>query len=86
MNISKSQKLRDRTRRCSQRHLAKVGELGSRPMTRFDGANLLKRRLKDAGIVGDLGLLPPLLQGDRHYELSGERRDSGGRSADCRPR
>jgi Phage integrase family len=33
--------------------LGKSRELGSRPMTRFDGANLLKRRLRDAGIVGD---------------------------------
>ena len=33
--------------------LGKSRELGSRPMTRFDGANLLKRRLKDAGIVAD---------------------------------
>ena len=33
--------------------LGKSRELGSRPMTRFDAANLLKRRLKDAGIVGD---------------------------------
>src|SRR5258707_4754233 len=33
--------------------LGKSRELGCRPMTRFDGANLLKRRLKDAGIIGD---------------------------------
>ena len=33
--------------------LGKSRELGSRQMTRFDGANLLKRRLRDAGIVGD---------------------------------
>ena len=33
--------------------LGKSRELGYRPMTRFDGANLLKRRLRDAGIVGD---------------------------------
>ena len=33
--------------------LGKARELGTRPMTRIDGANLLKRRLKDAGIVGD---------------------------------
>jgi integrase len=33
--------------------LGKSRELGSRPMTRFDGANLLKRRLRDAGILGD---------------------------------
>src|SRR6201987_4975849 len=33
--------------------LGKSRELGSRPMTRIDGANLLKRRLRDAGIIGD---------------------------------
>ena len=33
--------------------LGKSRELGSRPITRFDGANLLKRRLRDAGINGD---------------------------------
>jgi Phage integrase family len=33
--------------------LGESRELGYRPMTRFDGANLLKRRLRDAGIVGD---------------------------------
>jgi site-specific recombinase XerD len=33
--------------------LGKSRELGFRPMTRFDGANLLKRRLRHAGIVGD---------------------------------
>jgi site-specific recombinase XerD len=33
--------------------LGKSRELGSRPLTRFDGANLLKRHLRDAGIVGD---------------------------------
>jgi hypothetical protein len=31
----------------------KSRQLGSRPMTRLDAANLLKRRLRDAGIVGD---------------------------------
>jgi site-specific recombinase XerD len=33
--------------------LGKSRELGSRPMTRIDGANLLKRRLRAAGIIGD---------------------------------
>ena len=33
--------------------LGKSRELGSRPMTGFDGANLLKRRLRDAGILDD---------------------------------
>jgi site-specific recombinase XerD len=33
--------------------LGRSRELGSRPMTRFDGANLLKRRLRDAGILGE---------------------------------
>lgn len=35
--------------------LGKSRELGSRPMTRIDGANLLKRRLRlrDAAIIGD---------------------------------
>src|ERR1700757_241679 len=32
--------------------LGKSRELGKRPMTRIDGANLLKRQLKDANIVG----------------------------------
>jgi site-specific recombinase XerD len=31
-------------------------------------------------------LFPSLLQGDWYYELSGERRNSGSRPADCRPR
>jgi site-specific recombinase XerD len=31
----------------------KSRKLGTRPMTRIDGSNLLKRRLKDAGIIGD---------------------------------
>jgi site-specific recombinase XerD len=30
-----------------------IGSQESGKMTRFDGANLLKRRLRDAGIVGD---------------------------------
>jgi site-specific recombinase XerD len=33
--------------------LGKSRELGTRPMTRIDGANLLKRRLRDAGIIGE---------------------------------
>jgi site-specific recombinase XerD len=33
--------------------LGKIRKLGSRSITRIDGANLLKRRLKDAGIIGD---------------------------------
>ena len=53
MNISKSQSCeKGRTRRCSPRNLAKVGSLDL-DQTRFDGANLLRRRLKDAGIVAD---------------------------------
>jgi hypothetical protein len=40
--------------------LGKSRELGFRPMTGIDGANLLKRRLKDAGIVGDYS---PILSG-----------------------
>ena len=54
MNTSKSLKLRERPDTpLFPTTLGKSRELGSRPMTRFDGANLLKRRLKDAGIVGD---------------------------------
>jgi hypothetical protein len=54
MNTSKSQSFeQSRTRRCSQTELGKSRELGSQPMTRFDGASLLKRQLRDAGIVGD---------------------------------
>jgi integrase/recombinase XerD len=33
--------------------IGKTRELSRRPMTRIDGANLLKRRLKDAGISGE---------------------------------
>jgi site-specific recombinase XerC len=64
--------------------LGKSRELGSRPMTRFDAANLLKRRLRDAGIVGDYS--PHSLQGYRYHELPGKRRNSGGGPADRRPR
>jgi integrase/recombinase XerD len=63
--------------------LGKSLELGSRLMARFDGANLLKRRLKDAGIEGDY--FPPFFQGYRYHQLPGERGNSGGGSADCRP-
>ena len=83
MNISKSQSCeKGRTRRCSPRNLAKVGSLDL-DQTRFDGANLLRRRLKDAGIVADYSPTP---SGRPALQLSGERRGSGGRSADCRPR
>jgi integrase len=33
-------------------------KLGTRPMTRIDGANLLKRRLKKIGMVGEYSLFP----------------------------
>ncbi|MBV9671994.1 MAG: tyrosine-type recombinase/integrase [Verrucomicrobia bacterium] len=32
--------------------LGKAQKLGARPMTRIDGANLLKRRLRDAKLIG----------------------------------
>jgi len=39
-------------------------------MTRIDGANLLERRLKDAGIAGDYS--PHSFRATGHHEFSGE--------------
>gem|GEM_PF-2666610 len=62
--------------------LDKNRELGTCTMTRIDGANFLKRRLKEADIVG---LLHALLQGDGYHHVPGERRNAGGGAAHCWP-
>ena len=62
--------------------LDKNRELGTCAMMQIDGANFLKRQLKEAGIVG---LLHALLQGDGHHDVPGEWRNAGGGATHCRP-
>jgi integrase/recombinase XerD len=50
--------------------LGKTGKLSRRPLVRTDAADMLKRRLKQAGLPKHYS--PHSFRGDRHHEFSGE--------------
>jgi site-specific recombinase XerD len=50
--------------------LGKTGKLSRRQLMRTDAADMLKRRLKQAGLPAPL--FAALIPGDRHHEFSGE--------------
>jgi hypothetical protein len=48
--------------------IGKTGKLSRRPLVRTDAADMLKRRLKQAGLR--IALFASLIPGDRHHEFS----------------